>query len=254
MRQNVIAHQENTDKFEVDMFSSASELEDFVYLISHDVRNSVRALIELPQWIEEDLLESGVRVDGSVSQSIDLMNRHTGRLDRMLVDLLTFSRVGRMQDVSKIDVDIALSDMLEAMRIPSGFTVRAELETNALFLGERDALTLFTQLVSNAIKHHDKKKGEVIVSLHEESDAAVLRVSDDGPGIEEKYRERIFAAMTTLRPRDEVEGSGMGLAIVRKIAQTYGGELSVGVGAQRRGTTVEVRFPLKPDARANAPH
>lgn len=254
MRQNVISPQGGPDKFTVDMFSSASELEDFVYLISHDVRNSVRALIELPQWIEEDLLEAGVRVDGSVSQSIDLMNRHTGRLDRMLVDLLTFSRVGRMQEICKIDVEAALSDMLEAMRIPSGFVLRAELEANALLIGERDALTLFTQLVSNAIKHNDKETGEIVVSLHEEEGTSVLRIADDGPGIPEKYREQIFAAMTTLRPRDEVEGSGMGLAIVRKVAQTYGGEISVGTGLHQRGTTVEVRLPLKQGARTNAPH
>ncbi len=253
MQQNVIAHQDGADRFKVDMLSSASELEDFVYLISHDVRNSVRALIELPQWIEEDLLDAGVRVDGSVSQSIDLMNRHTGRLDRMLVDLLTFSRIGRMQEMRNIDVDVALSDMLEAMRIPSGFVVRAELETNRLVLGERDALTLFTQLVSNAVKHHDMSKGEVIVSLREENGRAVLRVSDDGPGIEAKYREQVFAAMTTLRPRDEVEGSGMGLAIVRKIAQTYGGEISLGAGLARRGTTVELKFPIRPTGPSDAP-
>ena len=68
---------------------SSPELDEFIYLISHDVRGSVRALLELPQWIAEDLQEAGIPVDGSVATSIEMMNRHAGRLDRMLVDLLT---------------------------------------------------------------------------------------------------------------------------------------------------------------------
>lgn len=227
----------------LEMQTSASDFDDFIYLISHDVRNSVRALIELPQWIEEDLGQAGIKIEGSVAESIELMNTHTGRLDRMLVDLLTYSRVGRMQDVMEIEVDFALTDVLEEMRIPSGFNVRADLSFNILYMGEQDVLTMLTQLVSNGIKHHDKTKGEILVTLDAENDCVILRISDDGPGIAPKFRERVFAAMTTLRPRDEVEGSGMGLAIVRKIAQHYGGYIAIGKGLNGLGTTVEVRLP-----------
>lgn len=230
------------DEFLLDMEASSSDFEDLIYLISHDVRNSVRALIELPQWIREDLVEAGIKVEGSVSQHIDLMNRHTGRLDRMLVDLLSFSRVGRVQDDRQIDLRDALVDVLEEMRIPSGFTVRNEVPAHVFSMGERDALTLLTQLVANAVKHHDKPKGEVVVALEEVDDRALLRVSDDGPGIAPQYRERIFAAMTTLKPRDEVEGSGMGLAIVKKIARHYKAQISVGQGIGGMGATIGVSF------------
>lgn len=229
----------------VDTEHATNEFEDFIYLISHDVRNSVRALIELPQWIAEDLAQSGVKLEGSVAESIDLMNTHTGRLDRMLVDLLTFSRVGRMQDLTEIEVDVALSEVLEEMRIPQGFNVTTDISANGLFLGERDAFTLLTHLVSNAIKHHDKGAGEIAIAVEENADGTLLRVTDDGPGILPQYREKVFAAMTTLRPRDEVEGSGMGLTIVRKIALCYGGSVSVSDPAGARGTSVEVRLPGK---------
>ncbi|NNK15995.1 MAG: hypothetical protein HKP51_03715, partial [Sulfitobacter sp.] len=88
--------------------ASSQDFEEFIYLISHDVRSSVRALIELPQWIAEDLEDAGFPVAGTVAASIDMMNRHAGRLDRMLVDLLTFSRIGRMQDVRENDLVAAL--------------------------------------------------------------------------------------------------------------------------------------------------
>lgn len=232
--------------------SGAQDIDDFIYLISHDVRASVRALLELPQWIAEDLEEAGIKVEGSVAQSIDLMNRHTGRLDRMLVDLLTYSRIGRMQDVRQIDVADALAEVLETLQLPAGFTVTQDIDCGPLTLGERDILTLFTALLSNAVKHHDKDQGHIVVTAHQRGGLAVICVSDDGPGIDEDMHLRIFGAMTTLRPRDEVEGSGMGLANVRKIAEIYGGEACVGPSVYGRGCMIEISLDALAERGADA--
>ncbi|WP_298920687.1 ATP-binding protein [uncultured Roseobacter sp.] len=223
---------------------TSKEFEDFIYLISHDVRNSVRALIELPQWIAEDLTEAGVKIDGSVAESIELMNKHTGRLDRMLVDLLTFSRVGRMQNVEDVNIDAALSEVLEEIPMPSGFTVVRALDCEVVTIGERDIMTLMTALISNAVKHHDRSLGKIVVSSYRDREDVVLSVRDNGPGIPAGYHERVLGAMTTLRPRDEVEGSGMGLAIARKIAQLYDGRISISENQEGRGTTIEVRLAV----------
>ncbi|MFK7879282.1 ATP-binding protein [Roseobacter sp.] len=222
--------------------ADSKEIEDFIYLISHDFRTSVRALIELPQWIEEDLAEAGVKIDGSVAESIELMNRHTGRLDRMLVDLLTFSRVGRMQTMEQIDLNAVLDEVLEEMRIPPGFKVVRALECADLKMGEIDVLTLLTALISNAVKHHDRSSGQIVVTCRSDGTHSVLSVQDNGPGIATDHHDRVFGAMTTLKPRDEVEGSGMGLAIVKKIAKLYNGDAQVIENAGSRGTTVEVRL------------
>ncbi len=218
----------------------AQDIDDFIYLISHDVRASVRALLELPQWIAEDLEEAGIKVEGSVAQSIDLMNRHTGRLDRMLVDLLTYSRIGRMQEISQIEVAEALAEVCETLQLPAGFKLTTDIDCGSLMIGERDILTLLTALLSNAVKHHDKDQGQIVVTAENRADLVVLSVSDDGPGIDAEMQQRVFGAMTTLRPRDEVEGSGMGLANVRKIAELYGGEARVGPSVYGRGCMVEV--------------
>lgn len=223
--------------------SPSKEFEDLIYLISHDVRASVRALIELPQWIVEDLTESGVKINDSVAESIDLMNTHTGRLDRMLVDLLAFSRVARMQEVSEVELDFVLTEVLDEMRIPQGFKVVPTLDANTVTMGERDVLTMFTALLSNAVKHHDKDSGEISVYVGEQQGSLCIEVTDDGPGIPERFSEKVFDAMTTLRPRDEVEGSGMGLAIVRKIVSVYGGHVSIAKTESSRGTTVRILLP-----------
>lgn len=223
---------------------ASQDIEDFIYLISHDVRASVRALIELPQWIAEDLEESGVQVTGSVASSIELMNRHTGRLDRMLVDLLAFSRVGRMQETEEIQLSTALTDVLEEMRIPAGFSIEHNFEHPTVWLGNKDVMVLLRALISNAIKHHDKDHGRVLITSRRQGATVLLSVSDNGPGIEEIYQERVLAPMTTLRPRDEVEGSGMGLAISNKIALLYGGRIQVMASPFGRGTQVELSLPV----------
>ena len=225
-----------------------SAFEDFIYLVSHDVRNSVRALIELPQWIEQDITNAGVKIEGPLAEKISLMNTHTGRLDRMLVDMLAFSRVGRMQNYGQIDLNTVLQEVLEGMRVPAGFTVRSKFSADTLGMGDRDTFTLLMQLISNAIKHHDKDQGDVLLTSDEENEVIALRVSDNGPGIEREFHDEVFAAMTTLQPRDEVEGSGMGLAIVHKIARHYGGQVSIGNGLDGRGTMIEVQVPKTPAA------
>ncbi|MEM7521692.1 MAG: HAMP domain-containing sensor histidine kinase [Pseudomonadota bacterium] len=223
---------------------TAQELDDFIYLISHDVRASVRALIELPQWIAEDLDDAGVNVKGPLADSISLMNRHTGRLDRMLVDLLTFSRIGRMQTSGAVDLREAVETVLEELSLKSNVTVIQDFETPHMWLGERDALTLIHALIKNAVTHHDKKAVRVVIRTMREGSTTVLEVSDDGPGITEASWERVFHPMVTLKPRDEVEGSGMGLAMVRKIATINGGSARLSSSRYGRGTRVEVRLPV----------
>lgn len=225
---------------------SSQDFEDFIYLISHDVRGSVRALLELPQWIAEDLEEAGYPMEGSVATSIEMMNRHAGRLDRMLVDLLTFSRIGRMQEVKENNLEAALDTVLEEIKVPTGFELIRNLDCRQVTMGERDLLTLLDALVQNAFKHHDKSSGRIVVSAVREADTLVLSVADDGPGVPEEFREKVFGAMRTLRPRDEVEGSGMGLANVRKIAALYGGSARLADSPYGRGCMVEIRLNQGP--------
>lgn len=228
---------------------NGDELDEFIYLISHDVRASVRALLELPQWIVEDLEDAGVTLNGTVAESIDLMNRHSRRLDRMMVDLLTHSRVGRMQDVKRVELAPAVAKVVSALPLPERFEIATALDCEEITMGERDILTLFAALLDNGIKHHDRAEGRISVSSRRAGGDVVIEVRDDGPGIPVQFRSRVFGAMITLKPRDDVEGSGMGLAHVAKIAEHYGGRAKVAESNGRRGTSVEVRFP-DPSVRA----
>lgn len=224
--------------------TDVQDIDDFIYLMSHDVRASVRALIELPHWIAEDLVEAGVEVSPSVAQSIDMMNRHTARLDRMLVDLLAYSRVGRLQDMVRIDVNAALDEVLAGLHMPEGMTPIRDIGCSHVIMGEQDMGTLLSALIGNAVKHHHAKQGRIFVRTQREGSMVRLSVSDDGPGIPERLHAKALSAMTTLRPRDDVEGTGMGHANVRKMAEHYGGSLELSnIAAVAGGLKVDMLIP-----------
>ena len=224
--------------------NDTQDIDDFIYLMSHDVRASVRALLELPQWIAEDLAEAGVEVTGSVAQSIEMMNRHTARLDRMLMDLLAYSRVGRMQPTVRVNVEATLDEVLAELHLPESMKLERDIASSHVMMGEHDALMLWSALVGNAVKHHHAKQGTVSVSTQREGSMIRFTVCDDGPGIPERFHSRALGAMTTLRPRDEIEGTGMGLANVRKLAEHYGGQVTLSeTSGDQSGLRVDVVIP-----------
>jgi signal transduction histidine kinase len=233
----------NTPLAESGIETAAQEFEDFIYLISHDVRNSVRALIELPQWIEEDLEAQGVKMRGSLEENIALMNVHTRRLDRMLIDLLIYSRIGRMQSNELLEWEGVADAVLDQVKVPDSFRVVRDFRAPQFNMGSTDALTLVASLLSNAIKHHDRDEGVVQLETYERDGRHVFTIRDDGPGIPEAHREKAFEVMTTLRPRDEIEGSGMGLANVRKIVKLYGGSIQWLSENSERGCHLAISFP-----------
>lgn len=231
--------------FATDVTNSANsqEFEDFIYLLSHDIRNSLRALLEVPHWIEEDLREANQTINTSLRENLDLMKTHSRRLDRILSDMLVYSRVGRKQTLETIDLNGALDTILDQVNIPPEISVRRDLQAKTLHMGDKDAMTLLNALISNAIKHRDEGTTEVVIACAQENGKNVLRISDNGPGIPMKYRGRVFEAITTLKPRDVVEGSGMGLTIVRKIVELYRGTINLTSGEDDRGLVIEMAFP-----------
>ena len=102
--------------------------------------------------------------------------------------------------------------------------------------------TVLRNLINNAIKHHDRADGHVHIVAEEHDDFVEFCVIDDGPGIHPQYHERIFELFQTLKPRDQVEGSGMGLAIVKKTVENYGGSITV-ESTEGEGATFRFTWP-----------
>ncbi|MEZ5930981.1 MAG: PAS domain S-box protein [Alphaproteobacteria bacterium] len=222
---------------------SNQELEQFAYIASHDLRAPLRALSILPKWLRRDLDKAG-GVTPDIDEHLSDMKVQVERMDRLLTDLLDYSRIGRAPgSVTSIDPRQVVDDLRALLQPPPGFVVTVDGELPAIEAIPTEFELVLRNLISNAIKHHDCGHGQITIRGGRERDAVVFEVSDDGPGIAPEYHQRIFEMFSTLKSRDEVEGSGMGLALIKKIVDRWGGRIEVLSTAEARGTTFRFTMP-----------
>lgn len=219
---------------------SNRELDDFAYVTSHDLKSPLRDVRNLVSWIIEDVGDS---LPPASAQHLSLVNDRVQRMERLLDDLLEYSRVGRVVDQPRsFTLGEVLASVLALSPPKPGFEVVQQGDDVAFVTPRMPFEKVLRNLVGNALKHHDRSAGRVVVSAVPAGDVVEVRVADDGPGIPHEFHERVFRMFQTLRPRDEVEGSGAGLAIVKKTVETFGGR--VHVESDGRGTCMVFTWPL----------
>ncbi len=222
---------------------SNEDLEAFAYVASHDLRTPLRGIESLTRWIAEDAHDPN-----SVREHAALLDGRVKRMSLLLDDLLTYARVGtRPQRPEPVDLPDLFRRVLRRVDPPAGIEVVYDGPEGADGIIEAESRALrdvLAHLMSNAVRHHDRDTGRVDVrlALTQGGRQLAIQVEDDGPGIPPKFHERVFRLFETLRPRDEVEGSGVGLAMVRRHARHRGGDVQL--RSEGRGTIVDVQWPL----------
>lgn len=219
-------HQQELEKTNQRLAQTNKELETFAYVASHDLKSPLRGIAQLSSWIDEDLEEKEF---SEVGKHTHMLRNRIQRMEKLLDDMLIFYRAGKVDgNITTIDLKHMGKELFEIQNTKSG--LHLELGNN---LPVFDTLStpfeqILRNLFSNAIKHHDLEQG--VIRLEGKKlgrNFYEIRVSDDGPGIPAKFQERVFGMFQTLKPRDELEGSGMGLALIKKIVETYGGTIAV---------------------------
>jgi signal transduction histidine kinase len=206
-----------------ELVRSNKDLEQFAYVASHDLKAPLRAIELLVQWITEGL--AGYDAN-NVQENLGLLGRRTQRLNRLLDDLLAYSRAGRKVGAHRMtDTHALVLDVVQMLNPPEHISISVEGQLPKLRTYQTPLETVLRNLISNAIKHHPGPACRIVVSCKEEGDRYVYAIEDDGEGIPQQYAERVFEMFQTLKPRDQVEGSGMGLAIVNRIVQWQGGRV-----------------------------
>lgn len=222
---------------------SNQELEQFAYIASHDLRAPLRALSILPKWVRRDL-DDAKAVTPAIDEHLSDMKVQVERMDRLLTDLLDYSRIGRVPgSVTSINPGEVVENLRKLLLPPPGFAVLVEGELPDVWAVPTEFELVLRNLISNAIKHHDRDHGKITIRGGHDQGSAVFEVSDDGPGIAPEYHQRIFEMFSTLKSRDEVEGSGMGLALIKKVIDRWGGRIEVLSSVERRGTTFRFTMP-----------
>ena len=217
-----------------------NELDQFAYVTSHDLKAPLRAIANLSEWLEEDL---GSNLPAENRQQLTLLRSRVHRMEGLINGLLAYARVGRREpEVSWVDVRQMLLEIIDLMAPPEAFTITLpaqmpNLETNQTALNQ-----VFSNLISNAIKHHDREDGTIEITAVEQAQFIEFTVKDDGPGIAPQYHQKVFTIFQTLKARDELESTGIGLAIVKKTVESAGGRITL-ESAPGDGSTFRFTWP-----------
>jgi signal transduction histidine kinase len=221
---------------------SNEELNHFAWAASHDLKSPLRAVENLATWVEE---ETSGQLSPNGRKWMDMLRGRIRRMEKLLTDILDFAQIDYHLDRQSEELAYGqdlINDIRDIVELGDHF----QLETSADFLSmkwPRKAMTrILINLIGNAIKHHDQGKGIIRISVRDENGKYVVSVSDDGPGIAEKYHDKVFEMFQTIAPRDTKEGSGIGLSIVKKIISLYDGDIWIEPQNQR-GATFSFSWP-----------
>jgi light-regulated signal transduction histidine kinase (bacteriophytochrome) len=221
---------------------SNDELDNFAYIASHDLKSPLRAIDNLSKWIEEDCED--ILPDES-REHLTKMQDRIKRMEGLLSDLLNYSRVGRVDvAIEKVDVTTLVENAAELINKPEKLIINISEDLPEITTQVSPLQQVFLNLLTNAIKYSDKDEIVIDVSSQTLNEYFVeFSVSDNGPGIDPKFHERIFQMFQTLQSRDVIESSGMGLAIIKKVIEGQGGEIEV-KSALGEGATFTFSWPL----------
>lgn len=195
---------------------SNEELDNFAYVASHDLKAPLRVINNAAMWLAEDLEP---HLNEESRENIDLLQSRAVRMEKLLDDLLEHSRIGRKLNYTGGEVingKKLIDTVLDLVSFPPDFTVNVSAGFRDIEIPLMPLQVIFLNLVSNAVKHRSSDTGVICISLIETDAGHEFCVSDDGEGVPPEYHDEITCLFTTMKPRDVVEGSGMGLAIVRK--------------------------------------
>jgi signal transduction histidine kinase len=151
------------------------------------------------------------------------------RMQRLIEDLLMFSRVGGVMELRPVDCGLVLAAVLDSLALAlaeTGATVTADPMPTVL--AHRTSMEqLFQNIIGNALKYRSADQPRIHVSVQELDGGWRLTVQDNGIGIDMAYAERIFQVFQRLHPRGQYEGTGIGLAVCKRIVESYGGRIGV---------------------------
>jgi signal transduction histidine kinase len=200
------------------------ELDQFAYVVSHDLKAPLRGLYNVFAWIEEDL---GNEVSSALGRFHEMMKGRIHRLENLITGLLEYARIGReTHNIEPVDLKSLLREIIDVI-VPSNFKVEIGNEMPVINTEKIRIEQVFSNLLSNAVKYHGGSNGNIRISCTLINGYYEFSVSDDGVGIPSVYHEKIFQIFQTLREKNQVESTGIGLTIVKKIIEEHKGNIKV---------------------------
>ena len=199
------------------------QLDEFVYIVSHDLKAPLRGLASVTSFLEDEL---GTELKPEVKDLLEMMKSRTVRMQNLIDGILHYSRMANNKtEKESIKLSEVISNIIDLLVIPNH--VRIEFPDNLPKLfDERIKLhEVFQNLISNAIKYNNKESASVKVAFEDKGNQYLFSIADNGMGIKSEHFEKIFGVFQTLQSKDKQESTGIGLTIVKKIVEGQGGKV-----------------------------
>jgi len=214
---------EKQEQLMEELESINKELNDFAYIVSHDLKAPLRAIGSLVNWLTTDYAD---KLGEEGNEMLQVLLGRTKRMHDLIDGVLKYSRIGRTKERNtQIELDKLVPEIVEMIDPPKHIDVKIHRPL-PIIIGETTRVQqVFQNLVSNAIKFMDKPQGLIHIGCERENGHWKFSVADNGPGIDERHFSKVFQIFQTLSPRDDFESTGIGLTIVKKIVEMYGGKV-----------------------------
>ncbi len=245
MRRHLVEQIASTEVAKSELEASNRDLEQFAYVASHDLQEPLRKVASFTQLLQR---RYGDQLDERAHQYIEFASDGALRMQRLIQDLLAFSRLGRGEtEPEPVEVDACLAgalDNLSETLAEAGAQVTAD--PLPAVLGYEGLLTqLLQNLIANAVKfRRPDTPPRVHLGVQRVGREWVFRCSDNGIGIEPRHAERVFAIFQRLHAKDAYSGTGIGLAMCKRIVEHHGGRIWVEHRDPSEGTTVRWTLPV----------
>ena len=224
---------------------SNRELDAFAYAASHDLRAPLRGIANLAQWIEEDLQSQG-KLPDETQEMLQLMRSRMHRMEALIEGLLQYSRAGRVhQTPERINSRKLVQDIVDLLAPSEHVTVSVAADLPTLTTARLPLQQVFLNLIGNALKHANHEQTHVAITAADAGPSVEFSVKDNGQGIPPEFQDRIWGIFQTLEARDRVEGTGIGLALVKKLVEAEGGRVWVD-STPGQGATFKFLWPKNP--------
>lgn len=203
------------------------ELEQFSYVLSHDLKSPLRAIKTLIHFIKEDMEDEDLRLPEEVQKNFDLIDGRVIRMENLIMSVLSYAQVGGSQATEWVSFNEIINEVIEIIDIPKGFKLNVSKELPKVKMNKVEAKQVVQNIMTNAVKYNDKDNPEIVIYPGLRKNNCLIHFKDNGKGIDPMFHDKVFNLFETLKQKESFDATGIGLPIVKKVIEKSGGNIYV---------------------------
>lgn len=235
LEKKVAERTQDLEKRANELLEKNKDLEDFAQVVSHDLRQPLKNIFTLSEWLVEEN-------EGKANEKLNLIKTQVSQMYLLIEGVLDYSLQNKQYTkINTVDLNALITELIE-LDTTENCTIVLEKELPVVSFNKPQILQVFQNLIQNAIKYNDKENIEISITYEEQKEQYLFSITDNGPGISKKYHEKVFELFERLEVDKNDSSTGMGLALVKKILTRSKGAIWI-ESALQKGTTFFFTIP-----------